>query len=79
MTQPCYGARAGRSRPGRHSGAFRAVGLRVPGPREPPVRRTWSSDIPGMAIATEPTLPACGGGRAVPSGFGGACGAARQH
>ena len=52
MTQPRHGARAGRSRPGRHSGAFRAVGPRVAGPGEPPVHLPWSSDTPtAMAAA----------------------------
>jgi hypothetical protein len=39
MTQPCHGARAGRSQPGRHGRAFRAAGPRVAAPHEPPVHR----------------------------------------
>jgi len=78
MTQPCHGARAGRSRPGRHCGAFRAVGPHVAGPGEPPVHLPWISDT-STAMAAEPALPACGGGRVVSRGLDSASGAARQH
>ena len=48
------------------------------GPGEPPVHLPWISDT-STAMAAEPALPACGGGRVVSRGLDSASGAARQH